>query len=491
MSQEVTKKQLWALGPLWLLVNGVQLFYADAIYWDDWIIFGVDPAHVLKTFAMAGTPFSWVAHLHFLLLKAGPWLYRWLVFTMMSAAGFFVYKVLQRDFKIDRQSSLLISFMFLVLPFNSARIALINIPYAIAYFSFFLAWYLLPSCRWVALLLFFFSFSTNSLLVFFALPVAALFLASNPLPSPPSKILRWAVRNCDLLLLPFLFWYIKTQFFPPQGLYAGYNQNFSPVNLVNGLLTTVASFSRVEANLPLTVFFLIPLLALLPKSFVSSYPSKKGIIVAVIVIAAALFPYLVLGHPATFEEWTNRHQLLLPLGFSLLIFFAIQRWGGQWSGALLALCLSVSLSLTLETNLDFLMDWRKQREIIRLLAKSDEVRRSNLIVFEDHAAGHNAIQRTLRFYEWSGLLKAAFKDETRLGINWHERGQVSSGAYLKYRDHGYNFGAFDHSSIRALRVSIRPKLKLSRLERLLPVFSRGRVYQLEISELPFALAPKA
>src|SRR3546814_13538982 len=86
--------------------------------------------------------------------------------------------------------------LYLVLPLNFARVAQIDFPYALCYLLFFGAWWLIESKKWVSLLLFFLSFNTNSLLVFYALP------AIDTLNRMRNKKELWKI-SCWINLLPF------------------------------------------------------------------------------------------------------------------------------------------------------------------------------------------------------------------------------------------------------------------------------------------------
>ena len=95
---------------------------------------------------------------------------------------------------------------------------------------FVLAWLMLGKNRWIALLLFALSFTVQSLLVFYALPMLELLVRSRAWTSPRS-LAWWAISKIDLLLLPFVWFAIKRTYFKPTDYYVSYNENFAWKNL--------------------------------------------------------------------------------------------------------------------------------------------------------------------------------------------------------------------------------------------------------------------
>ena len=139
-----------------------------------------------------------------------------------------------------------------------------------------------------------------------------------------------------------------------------------------------------------------------------------------LAVLLAVFPYWVLGHVPTFTEWTSRHQLLLPLGGSMLVVSLVLIFGERVKVIVLTFFLSLSIILNVTTYKDFYIYWVKQKLLI-VLAQDRLVRNADLVIFEDRSKALNAINRTYRPYEWNGILATAFGNETRLGINLRTR----------------------------------------------------------------------
>lgn len=405
------------------------LLIPDAYFWDDWVYYDTSLAFLYGTVDQLGSAFQLAAHVHAALIFLGPWSYKVLTFVLFFVAGWALHGVLARHAWLSRENRLLIVLFFLVLPFNSARIAHTVFQYTFSYALFFLAWLLIDRHRVVAAVLFFLSFSTNSLLVFYALPFLDVMVRRGAWASP-GALARFLVRHLDLVLLPFVFFAIKVHFYSPHGVYAGYNairgfERFEPA----------AHLTRMQWSLYLDSLPLVASLAYLPLAWLllrrgglvprPGWQSVPLLLTGLVAMLLAVAPYWLIGLTPYFRIWESRHQLLLPLGGALVVVgaLAIPLPGGHaiqrqvrlgLAAAMTALCLCV----TIDFNASAWIDWRKQQALIRLLALNDRVRSAKLVIFEDHTwYAMNLQGRTYRPYEWNGLMLAAYRDgEHRLGI---------------------------------------------------------------------------
>ena len=151
---------------------------------------------------MYGTPI--IGYLHTFLLKLGPPIYKLLTFLIFFINGILLDQILKRNAFISENNRFFICLLFLVSPLNIARVTLICFPYTFCTFLFFLAWFLLPTKRFISLILFLFSFTTNSLLVFYCLPIIEIFYTHYKFNK--NYILKFIKRNLFLFLsIYFLF----------------------------------------------------------------------------------------------------------------------------------------------------------------------------------------------------------------------------------------------------------------------------------------------
>jgi hypothetical protein len=438
-------RTIWYYGSLLFLYainHGWVLLLAPAVFWDDWVLFGAPDSAILELFQQWGST-SWypVGEIHVLLLQAGVWLYRVLTFLFMFGAGVALDRVLRQQGWMPDRLRFLTVLLFLILPLYWARVALINIHYSACYFLFFAAWALMDRHRILSLALFFLSFTTNSLLVFFALPFADRVFRRSKGDRNLRSMSRIALANTDYVLLPLVFFGLKFWLFRPFGMYAGYNESFSLINLLasplhqwNDCLDTVVQFAhglRLSASTTLTVpvagagaclaLAAVTLRSRLIAPFIARPPSEPSAwrlwgLVGLAALLLAVFPYWILGKVPTFGDWGSRHQLLMALGLSLILTTFISRCGRRFTACICVL-VCVCTYLNAHTYLSLKIDWQKQKELVQLLRDEPAIEQADLVIFDDECHAFNALRRKYRFYEWSGLLAMAFGNEKRLGVS--------------------------------------------------------------------------
>ena len=70
------------------------------------------------------------------------------------------------------------------------------------------------------------------------------------------------------------------------------------------------------------------------------------------------------------------------------------------------------------------------RVLLSLVSKNDEIRNARLVVFDDRTEMSRHIQYP--FYEWNGLMKLAYGEEIRFGLNPSQVNLYSRGGYEHY-----------------------------------------------------------
>lgn len=435
---------------IYTLAHGLMLFN-QGIFWDDWALYNKDREVVIDMFRQAGG--VWVAYLHLLVRAAGPYAYRAVAFASYLLSAWCVYGVLV-EMKIARYSCFFVALIFALYPVNSARTAMIVMPYSVCYALFFCGFWLTATflqtrncwCRAAALALLFVSFATNSLLAFYLLII--LYIVYRERPNPMNNLSGWlhlVLRYADYLLLPILFWIVKSIFMKPYGAYAGYNQvtsegfsqAFSETLRVFDLSFTkiidesvgVDFFSPIFAWLT-SIHFLLPLVAVfltiaalflvrknLKKVDREFYQTLWLFFFGALAYWLAAFPYVVVGKLPQSVDWDSRHQLLLPLGAALMLVYGIKlliRHKAVTVPAYLLLA-SMFVQTSIMDHLSFQRDWYKQISLINNFRMYPPLKNNTSFLFSDDTRHLNANNRHYRYYEYSGLMKEAFGDETRFG----------------------------------------------------------------------------
>jgi hypothetical protein len=429
---------------IYILSHGMILGLGNAIYWDDWAYYGADRIDVLNDFSQAGSFLNYAAWIHIGLLNgAGPWSYKIATFFCFYFSGVFFYWILQRDMNFERRAALLIAILYLIVPLNIARVAAINFIYTLSVLFFMYAWWRMPTSKWLPLLFFGLAFNTQSLLVFYALPIFFLYFRENY----AYNIVKFIKDNFYYLLLPFVWFAFKTFYFKPYGDYSGYNEGYAFSHAVTSIGMQISDFIRFVKedlisikNLGVFLVVVVPIYCFLyfkncdiklrfPQSF---YMLALGLVILVL----ACFPYWILGITPTFWEWTSRHQLLMPFGVSLILMAMLGIAIRSVQKILLSTLLALLISMNILNYYDFYKDWNKQNQLIELMSRSELIKNSTLIIFDDKTP--NAIRRGFRFYEWSGLLNQAYPfGGKRFGLPISQVAAYESGVLDRYLNSYY------------------------------------------------------
>lgn len=473
IKNSIINKDILLVFILYSISHGLILIN-QGIYWDDWVLYNVDKQILIDMFDQTGI--IWIAYFHHFMLSLNysVFYYHLLVFIAYFMAAVFLYKILKNIKEIGDTPRLFITILFAILPVNSARIALIDSPYALCYFAFFLGFFLVVRYlitrnmiyRILALIVLLFSFFTNSLLMFYSIIfLYIIYINRNSLKSI-AAFGSLLLKNVDFLLLPFVFWIIKKIYFVPYGLYSGYN-NLELRGLLKAPTLISVSFNNsflqvLDRSFKATSFTILLIgiiLGVMMLWFIRSHSEllepeqfdrMNYLFVAfgLLLFVLAVFPYNAVGLiPASFD-WNSRHQLLIPLGASFILYYVIQsffegfHFRKKFQVLFLSLLIAMFINVNIQTYVDFQKDWYKQMSIIGNIRNSAEVRNHTTFLFDDH---YPELNTTYGFYEYSGLMKEAFHEETRFGTNVSEFYGSYSGSINSYKEYFnglYNLGGY-------------------------------------------------
>lgn len=465
-------------GSIYLFTFGLMLFNGGA-FLDDWVIVNQENAVRLVMQQEIGFFGYWPAYVHNVLLSLPAAIFweRVVIFISYLLAGVLLHGILKSVREIDGESRFWVVVFFLLFPVNFVRTCISNINYALSYLMFFLGFWLLvkfrecrgPALRLASLLCLFLSFSTNSMLVFYGVIIAYTAYAELAEHASVSKLIKRAGAYADYALLPVIFWIIKNLAFPPGGLYADYNAITGqkaiaaffqlPACVHNAILEPIR-LSVGQGNIVVVIALAGALyLALKHARMPHADISVKGNIVfagvGVILFVMAVFPYLAVGKMPSLWDAESRHQLLVPLGAAFMLYFGLkiallelevpQKWRTLMYSVIAAFFMWNHVAILL----DFQQDHYKQLSLIEQFRASAVVRDNHAFLFVDAVPGLNALQRKYRFYEYTGMMKVAFGDDTRLGV---EKGFESDRPeeyrmfvpYRQYNISGYALQPFSH-----------------------------------------------
>lgn len=473
-----------------LVTHGL-LLLNDGIYWDGWLVYSSfmekAPDYLSLCFAGAGRPMELCFHR---LMGRFPDIilgYKWVAFLSVVFAAMLVYTICRESNLVNRGESLLIAIMALVYPAFHVGVEMTITAYLFFYLLFFLAvWLAFKSenakgvirCLWraFALVFFFFSFSLNSLLVFFYGFILVLMLHARQWQgfSLRQTAVLFLPRHIDYIILPFLFWVLNGWFFPLSEFYAHASDKLfkldgaSIKNCFIGFLQYAVCDQWADAwgkLLALPRFMLLILLLAYWaynafrmekfRCFSSENRAWYFIIIGVVIFVAGIFPYLVVGAFPKIYNWDTRHAILLGLpvafvitGITKLVFSTkdgvISKFGFMFLSFII-----IAFILTNNHNyIAWQARWINDRSVMTNLSKMTIA--NNIATFwinDNTAFGQRG------FWEWSSMFKQAWNNESHLGISGCFSPKVAPNAlyfYSTLSDKGYNLAAYNPKGAQAI-----------------------------------------
>lgn len=424
------------------------ILFNRGLYLDDWVLFGVDKETVIKMFQETGS--VWFGYLHYFLLSLpfGLFLYKLLIFLLYLSSAYLFKSVLKNIQEINKTGRFFLVLFFALLPLNFARIAIICFPYTLAYFLFFLGFFLVAKYlqkriliyRFLSLAIFFISFTTNSFLVFYFLVISYIIYIEKIKFQSWKELVKKIWQYADFIIIPFIFWGLKNIFFQPSGGYAYYNQ-ISWSNFENALDITLKNFYHSSITFlgglfhptvkDLPILFIVLIVGFLFYKIIKfigiSYDKKSTLnwpffFLGLLALGLALLPYLAVGLVPTFFEWTSRHFLLAPLGLSFMIYYGLRvifqkiHLSESTQNFIYCLIVIVFMLINFSVYFNFQKDWFKQLALIENFRSSKIIEDNKTFLFIEKTSDWNAIQRNYRFYEFNALMKESFGNEKRFGI---------------------------------------------------------------------------
>ena len=452
---------------LYTISNFGIIILSDAKYWDDWTLWNTEVEVIRNMFKQNGIIIF--GEIHVLLRPFSPWIYKVLSFVLWFFSGILLYKIFGNSSLLkNKQHAFYLSLLFLITPYFSARVSMINFPYLVCLFLFLLAWSVSNKHKTLSLILFFLSFNTQSLLMFYALPFVDnyhKFYNENKFKG----IVKWCINNFLFIALPFVFFAIKNIYFPPNGAYEDYNQIFSIKTLFYNLPKLMVDYSYLTVNVLLFLIISIISWVFIKNREVESNSNRYYVLLGFISLILGAFPYMIVGHTPTFDDWNSRHQLLLPIGLSLLLLGVSGFLKLKLKFNLMLIIVPLFITLNIQSYVAYFDDWQKQKRIIeKIKYEHPEIANINLLLIDDHTS--NAKNRQLRFYEWNGIVKLANGHSKVFAIKMDDYPSFMKGDFNKYLNNkDYNSEGFENKS--AIKIKI------------LEIRKQGKYYNTQLKDL--------
>lgn len=434
---------------IYSLSYGMMLFN-QGIFWDDWCFYGQDKVFInsfmIRLFgpmygSLLGTSIYYLQSLPHVMLIT-----RTIVFLSFLFSALLVNSILKNIKELDSLSRFFIVVFFAVFPVNTVKIGLVNLHYGIQYLMFFIGFWLITNyvlnkskiiARIVAIFAFYMSFFVGSFLVFYSLLIIYIVYWEKKNLASIKSIIQYILKYLDLLLLPVVFWIIKVSYFTPFGLFKNYNRvtldgivygfKWSFLGFYTSLIEVVLlSFEHLSF---ISIILAVLLSGILLKKKFGDRDSAEHIkylfVFGIFAFFIAVFPYFVVYRLPRINNLESRHQMLVPLGASFIIYFGFKFLFDKLNikKPIQIFLISVAVCLMVETNfkncLEYQADWYKQLSLIENVKDNEIVKKHQIFLFQDNTLELNAKQRTYRFFEYTGMMKYVFGDETRFGENYN------------------------------------------------------------------------
>lgn len=434
---------------LFIIVN-LPLLVNPGVFWDDWTLYNMSDEGIMSQFYGNGVVIFGYLHIFLKNLRASPLLYHFLTFSFQFISVALLFRIKDK-FKMNNETSIFFQFTILiyaVLPVYDSKITMIVLPYTLCLSLFLFAFlFLMKYCenkkridfRILSLLFFFFSFFTNSLLVFYLIPVfLIIFLpfwqrvfSKNPILDYKifvRKMMRQVLIHLDFFVLPFLFWLIRSLYLQPSQVYAaiGYNKleveslfeiPYRFVLSVYVFFVSLISLVKEAVQIPEVwgIFLIIALFSYnwfkdRDFSFIISW---KILLWGLFVLGLGVFPYLMVNKIPGFGWNSPRHQLLMGFGLCVILMgLLFQLKSSNLKKTFFSLLLGCFVAFTFFLQFSYFKGYIKQTVLISYLEtqnlSSDQ---SQTILYHDKTDNFTQKGSPSNFYELSGILKLNHPEE--------------------------------------------------------------------------------
>ncbi|MBN3493420.1 hypothetical protein [Vibrio neptunius] len=421
---------------LYTIVNLFTLLNYNGLYWDDWVIYNQDAQTMAVLFDMIQHNIK--GDLYLILSKLFNHIYAFRIFIFVSYLfiGYFIYVVLASTKLIGENESKFIALLSVIIPINIAKIYISVAPFVFPMLLFYLAFFLLArnypiqtkSLKIIILTIFFFSFSTNSILVFYASVLLYLYYMDNGLELRLNfkTILNFVKSRWEFILLPIFYFIYKSMFLVPYGIYKNYNGiKFSFDVIAGNFLKNIENMIGGVAlslfdNLYITIFALV-VSGLIALSFncnlkIGKRNSLVFLALSAVLFILALFPYAAVNKVPVLTGPDSRFALLLGPSLSMLFVSIVSMISmlflryKQKAFLFLASFLTILIgSKSMSQQYDVMLDNFYNVAVVESFRDNKEIRENTTFVGHYH--------KYMNYYEWNGMLKKAFGDTKRLMIH--------------------------------------------------------------------------
>ncbi len=396
----------------------------------------------------------------------GIWPFRITAIVICYICSSLFYRILLKHPQITNTQAKTAFALALLYPLPATKTALSIVPFLFPLIFFFAAFYLSLINKFenkfygkfIIIALFTISFSTNSLLLFYYSFILYKY-TKNYKNFNFICIKLFIKKYWYYILLPILFYLYKIIFISPWGLYYGYNSvNFKnifklPILFLDSF--NVAVFGIMNGE-PIFYYFIILIIIIyiifaciikkINKKTIISI-NKKNLYIFIssaLIIFFAITPYLMVDKIPVSQGWNSRFLILAPYGVGLFWASFIELFQSNNKSLknlkkLLVAAIMVCFTLiSYNKYREYLIDWYFDLAVIDIFSSNSDIQKENTFIIKEYSDGVD-ITVNKNYYEWTGILRRIFNQETRLMIPRYGSDEVSIDPYCGniYRQYNY------------------------------------------------------
>jgi len=469
-------RQIILLLVIYIIANIPVLLNTDGIYWDDWTLYNHSLSTIESMFRAAAGPIGTIAaYIHYALLNYGNvYTYRILTLSLYFLSSLFLYEIFTELSPFSRKERFWLTLLFLIAPLFNSKFILINFPYTLFNTLFFFGCYLTTKWnfqlsvikRFLIESIFFLSFIVNSHLVFYAIVLLYLFYQVYQSGGTlKENVKSYCYRYLDFILLPIIFFILKVIYFRPSGLYAGYNK-ISILNILNiksYCYSFIDSFFKpiLESSRDASFLYTIFIILIITFFFIKKKPlnlqqshfqkNLPALVIGIGLFILGALPYIAVGKLPRSHFWFySRFQLLLPLGFSVMLLSLTHIVFNKVLKMLILCIFSLSFIITnINEQTNWNLIWYFTLSIEKNFQRNSDIRQ-NTTFLVSHKSSFPYFQYRMRsVHAINGIARKALNEDSRLFI-----GSESEISYHKIacRDIYYNCSSWREQTPLLLEI---------------------------------------
>ena len=485
MLQHKKKKELLLFLLIYTCSQGMLLILSGR-WWDDWCLYH-QPFESLKSMAMQmGRP-SVILFIKLATILPEP-CYRIITFIFGFFCVLFTYKILKNWLNISDKACFWICALYAVIPANDVRALLSVFCYTVGLFFFMAGWSRLSGVllkekvtwweRISCWILFLFGFTLNSTLVLYGMVLLMILM---------KKGIKQFYRYLDFVLLPIVFFAVKSRFFPPYGVYAGYNTItlesvlnaarmiiLADFNTIRSLFNNMIRFGVPVFSIALSVLILAicnwhrivkTIEALMHKQAIPQSIGKENettggkeslliLVIGIIALSAGLFAYIAVRQENYVDTvgLIGRDSVLIPFGASMILYALVDLILSHRFRKALLLWMIICGALYFNTfYLSYQQDYYRQLGFqYQLRQHKEELKDATNIAYFNSVGSLINIEH---FYHLNGNAELVFGDQSRLFLSGFNNAYLLTDSYQSDLDyyvesHNYHMSDYDTSKKR-------------------------------------------